>query len=73
MKTCRWHQCNKPFEATDGRQEFCCPACRKARGHWKAVKGAPLVDMLLSGDFAGLDAIRITLTKEIENETAPAR
>jgi hypothetical protein len=62
---CAWHECDQVFEPTDPRQEFCCPVCRKARGAWKARRGGPLVDMLLTNNFTGLIEAKARIQKEI--------
>lgn len=69
MPRCAWHECNREFEPTDFRQEFCAPECRKARGAWKARRGGPLVDMLLNGNADALMEQRLRIKKEIEDAT----
>jgi hypothetical protein len=73
MRTCAWHECGKAFEPSDPRQEFCCVACRKDRGAWKARRGGPLVDMLLSGDVTALMETKAKIKQEIENAVARHR
>ena len=64
---CAWHECGRAFEPTNHRQQFCCPSCRIARGVWKSRRGAPLVDLLLAGDAAGLVAEKKKIQKEIDD------
>lgn len=68
-KNCLWHECGALFVPEDHRQGFCTPACRKARGSWKAKRGGPLVDMLLRGDATGLIAAKTKLQAEIKENT----
>lgn len=72
MKICAWHECRRPFEPEDPRQTYCSPACQKARGAWKARRGAPLVDMLLAGDGRGLIAAKRRLEEEIKDAASDA-
>lgn len=67
MKTCAWHECGRQFEPDDPRQKFCSTKCQRARASWKERRGAPLVDMLLNNDSAGLIAARDQIRKEIED------
>jgi len=71
VKRCAWHECGRAFEPADPRQDFCCPDCRKARGAWKARRGGPLVDMLLSGDVEALMEAKRKIKKEIEDADTP--
>lgn len=71
MKRCAWHECGRLFEPiAPRRQHFCSHTCRKARGAWKARRGGPLVDMLLTNDAAGLVAAKRRIQKEIDDANA---
>lgn len=73
MKTCAWHECGRGFDPGDTRRNFCCPACQRARGSWKERRGAPLVDLLLTGDAMALIEAKRKITKEIADAVARNR
>jgi hypothetical protein len=62
---CAWHQCAKEFQPQHPRETFCCPACRRARGRWKAARGGPLVDLLLTEQVEALMDAKRRIQKEI--------
>lgn len=71
MKRCAWHECGRAFKPMHPREKFCCPACQRARGAWKARRGGPLVDMLLEGDVDALMEAKRKIKKEIEDAATP--
>lgn len=73
MKTCAWHECRAEFEPAHPREKFCSPACQRARGAWKARRGGPLVDMLLSGNVEALMDAKRRIQQEITDATARNR
>lgn len=68
-KICKWHLCSIKFQPTAPRQEFCTRTCRRKRAAWKAVRGGPLVDMVIAGDVAGIMAVKARLILEVNNGT----
>lgn len=67
-KTCKWHLCGATFTPTRSDQDFCCTHHRKKRAVWKQMRGAPLVDLLIAGEFGKINEHRNQIQKEISNE-----
>lgn len=65
-KHCLWHECDTEFTPEHNRQQFCSKPCQIKRGRWKALRGALLVDPLLTMNTEALEQIRVSLRKEIE-------
>jgi hypothetical protein len=57
------------FVPTDHRQGFCCIRCQRKRAGWKSYRGAPLVDLLLTGDAEGLAKACTKMKLEIQENT----
>jgi len=65
VAVCKWHRCGKEFEPQHHLQHFCSTACQKARGRWKEQRGGPIVEALLAGDMAEVEALKVKLQEEI--------